>query len=275
MHELAAVLSRWRAFGPRFTSEPTCIRELSAGRTNRSYLIAADRKRWVLRVSAPHAAALGIDRAHELALLRAAGDAGLAPAVAYSSADMRILITDYIEGRPLSADAVRDAALRSELFDLIERIHTLSVDIPIADFYAHTENYRSQLLAAHVAIPANLEQVRSLLHTERRQFAAHEHDSRLCHRDLIPDNIIQHGDKLVVIDWEYAARGWRAFDYATIAAEWNIPLATLAAASGFEPDYLRHAVRLYRYTCDLWHLLNAHAGAARNRQPAAGTLTGW
>ena len=40
----------------------------------------------------------------------------------------------------------------------------------------------------------------------------------LCHNDLTPGNLMSHGDRLIAIDWEYAAMGSRYFDVA-IACE--------------------------------------------------------
>jgi thiamine kinase-like enzyme len=51
----------------------------------------------------------------------------------------------------------------------------------------------------------------------------------LVHGDLIPENFIRHGDRLLLVDWEYAGNGAAATDLAMVIS--NFGLDTTAAQS--------------------------------------------
>ena len=52
-----------------------------------------------------------------------------------------------------------------------------------------------------------------------------EHELVPCHNDLLAGNLLQAGDRLMLVDWEYAGMNDRFFD-----------LANLAVNNGLEPD---------------------------------------
>jgi thiamine kinase len=250
------VLRGWRAWGLPCDRAPRVVRELMDGRTNRSYLIEADGQRWVLRLNAPNSRRLGIDRHREATILTAAATAGIAPTVAYCAAEHGLLITEFIDGRPLLREALHDPASVARLLSLIRRVHAIKVELPVIDFYAHAERYWQRLIDERFEPPnALLRERRSV--TEQRDARLDVVDEvGLCHCDPTPKNVIERDGRLYLFDWEYAARGWSAFDYAAIAIEWDMPLARLQETTGLDQRQLRYAAALYRYTCRLWALIN-------------------
>jgi thiamine kinase-like enzyme len=73
---------------------------------------------------------------------------------------------------------------------------------------------------------------------------------------LVPANVLASSHGLVLLDWEYAAVGWGAFDQAVLACEWGISAGLLDSDGEL-------AVELYRYICQLWQLLQG-ADQSRN-----------
>ena len=55
------------------------------------------------------------------------------------------------------------------------------------------------------------------------------------------------------LDWEYAAPGLPALDYAALAVDWGLPLAELAVASGLPTALLEDAILVYTAICGRWH----------------------
>lgn len=260
MPEVSAVLARWADWGPAFSAPPRLVRELGGGLTNRSYLIDTGDDRFVLRLASPHAALFGIDRQREYRILAAAAAAGIAPPVHYHSVDQGILISSYVDGLPYAPRSPADAA--STLVALAGRIHALSVILPVEDYYAHAERYRHRVEAAAITLPAALVALGEQVRAEQARGCAEPDMVRVCHRDLNRANIIDRDGRLYVIDWEYATRGATAFDFAALVAEWGLSCAQVCRATGLERAVLDHALRLYRYTCELWHRLSASAAEA-------------
>jgi hypothetical protein len=55
-----------------------------------------------------------------------------------------------------------------------------------------------------------------------------------------------------LLDWEYAARGIVAMDYAALAVDWKIADIEIVERTGIDPTQLDMAKQLYRYICHLW-----------------------
>ncbi|MFT4561194.1 MAG: thiamine kinase [Gammaproteobacteria bacterium] len=228
------------------------IRDLSQGRTNKSTLIRAEGSQWVLRIGSPKAQQLGINRAREEIVWRCAADAGVAPAVAYCSLEREILITEFIDGVHWQPNALRDDGNLEKLIDFVEQVHKLKIPIAVTDYYEHAENYWLQLEAANYRVPDSIKTMRD--HVLRRRTVSA--GIKLCHRDITPANVIDYRGRLYLLDWEYAARGDPAFDYAAIANEWDVSTSRLLSGSGTTKADFAVADLLYRYTCALWELLN-------------------
>jgi thiamine kinase-like enzyme len=144
--------------------------------------------------------------------------------------------------------------------ELARRIHALPTEIAVEEDYAHAERYRQRLESAGIALPAPLAALDDRIRDEHACGSDKPDAIRVCHRDLNRANIIDCAGRLYVIDWEYATRGAAAFDFAALTTEWHLPRTRVCRAASIERDVLEHALRLYRYTCALWHLLSANAG---------------
>ena len=244
------ILANWERLGLPFQTSPRLLRALSAGQTNRSFLIGADGERFVLRLNAPDAATLGINRQDEARLLTAASAAGIAPAVIHCAPEHGLLITEFIDGRPLHRDDV-DRRQIHQLVELLEAVHTLPVELPAFDYAAHAQEYWQHLVVADVPIPPALvkqrkpamDQLAMLVGPGRRH---------PCHHDPVPGNVLQHDGRLLLIDWEYAGYGDPAFDWAALVEEWAVPAAALPVVNATRAEALRSA---YRFLCALWSLL--------------------
>lgn len=257
MREARAALARWTDWGPSFSAPPRLVRELGGGLTNRSFLIETPDRQFVLRLASPHAALFGIDRQRECEILADAAAAGIAPTVHYHAVDEGILISSYLDGHPYAPRS--SAAAANALVALTQRIHALPTNVPVEDYYAHAERYRQRLEAAAVSLPRALIALGERIRAEQAGCSDQPDRIGVCHRDLNRANIIDCGGRLYVIDWEYATRGTTAFDFAALITEWDLSCAHVCRAAGLEREVLEHALRLYRYTCELWHRLSDSA----------------
>lgn len=240
------VLAGWEALGLPGARPPRLLGELPGGRTNRNYLLAADDERWVLRLDAPHGRALGIDRARELRILRAASAAGLAPDIIAADNARGFLVTRHLAGQHPQPAALTDGALVAVL-TLLARVHALVVADVDIDYRQHLAHY----LAPDETFPADTAARLARLETGSPR--------GLSHHDAVPANIILAGGRVWLIDWEYAAAGWPVLDLATLVVDWGVRAPRIAELSGCEPALLTEACGLYRDLCALWA---RHGGSA-------------
>jgi len=239
----------WTDWGLPFDNKPKLIRKLESGRTNHNFVIEAEERLCVLRINAPNSIELGIDRHRELQILRRASDAGLAPELLFSSIEKGILLTAFVEGEHWQSSSPVEPEKLSLLMDGIERIHALDVSSSVFNYREHVEKYWQQLLKKNSAITDKL-------YRQRERILPLIDDTNfhpdICHHDPNPMNIIIHSGKLTFLDWEYAAYGWPAFDYAALSVEWDVPLQSISLPEGISIEETRQAKEYYLYLCELW-----------------------
>jgi thiamine kinase-like enzyme len=213
--ERVAKLDIW--FG-RVDPEP-----LLGGITNRNFVVRDRGRKYVVRTGGD-IPVHGIVRASELAAARAAEAAGISPAVVH--AESGIMVMSFIEGRTFTPEDVRNAANLAPLVDLIRRCHrdvALHLRGPAPMFwpfhvvrdYAHTLR---EGVSRHGALLPDL-----LRRAEELEAAVGPIDVVFSHNDLLAANILDDGQRLWLLDWDYAGFNSPLFDLGGLASNSEMP----------------------------------------------------
>ena len=115
---------------------PIVVAPLQGGTSNAAFRVQTDLGSFVLRLNEPEAGQLGVDRAREALLHRAAAAAALAPAVIHADAAGRFLITEFLTGPGWSAQDMGDWHCLAELGEVLRQLHALVP--PAVDSNAHS-----------------------------------------------------------------------------------------------------------------------------------------
>ena len=184
--------------------------KIADGITANSWRVVLDGESYVLRIDTTEASALGLNRSSEHEAQAVAARAGLTPEPLFTDPERGISLRRWIAGRSWTEADLRIPSNIVRLGELLRRIHELP---PIGAMYQPGEaatRYAEQLgspQARQTAVKAN-----QLLDEIRAEPAA----SSLCHNDLLAANLIDTGQQLVPIDWEYAGAGDPLFDLAVL-----------------------------------------------------------
>jgi thiamine kinase-like enzyme len=197
-------LSDWKRWPSAPVRKPTITSNLE-GDTNLSFKLSDGISAWVLRLNTLETDS-GIDRSGEIAALKAAHKAGLAPQIEAVSSDF--LITQFISGPRPDFDDL------PEIGQLFHKIHHLSADMKSLDLLKHIERYASQC-----DIDVEIEDcINILLSLPCPSPIA----GALCHQDLTLQNILKTDGRLIAIDWEYARISDPAYDLAVFITVENL-----------------------------------------------------
>ncbi|GAB1480571.1 phosphotransferase family protein [Paracoccaceae bacterium] len=233
------------------------MQPLGGGMTNVNLLVSDGARRAVVRVG-DDIPVHQVMRFNELAASRAAHAAGISPEVLYH--EPGLLVIDFVEGRTLAAQDLRQPDQLAEALALLTRAHreiarhlrgpalAFWVFHVIRDYAATLKHGKSPHLAA---LPALLNMADQL------EAAVGPIDLIFCHNDLLPGNFLHDGSRMWLIDWDYAGFGSALFD-----------LGGLAANAGLEPAQERDMLGQYfaaPVTPALWrrHLAMKAAAALR------------
>lgn len=207
---------------PIWPAAPTVTR-LSVGRTNINYRVDAGGQRFFARVASdlPHH---GIVRSREALCASLAADLGMAPPVVHARDG--VLVQRFMDGETLRQGDTLPPARLDRIVDVLRRIHEgrLPADTPDVNPAAWSRTYLARL-APGTLPSAQRTRIEAILSAapagERRG---------LIHTDLIPENFIDDGSRMWLIDWEYAGLGDPATDLANLAMNFNLDDAALARA---------------------------------------------
>ena len=189
--------------GQRVVIEP-----LGGGITNRNFKVDANGREFVLRIGGKDTELLGIDRSAEYAASSVAAGLGLGPEVVAYVEPEGYLVTRYIDGEVGKVDVdLVGAALR--------RLHDGPALPSRFDSFRVVEAYRATAREHGVGIPSAYERAKEVAdQIERRRSQA---PLRPCHNDLLNANFIADGERLWIVDWEYAGMGDPFFDLGNFA----------------------------------------------------------
>ena len=223
---LAATLPCWRS---RVSPVP-----LAGGLTNDNFLVEDGGERYVVRIGGD-IPAHNIVRTTEAAASRAAHAAGISPRVHYAAANA--LVIGFIDGRTLTPEDVRAPENHTRLVDLIKRAHR---EIPkhfpgpaplfwVFQVVRHYDRVLRELHSEHVSALPGLARM-----AEHLEQAVGPIDIVFGHNDMLPGNLLDDGERLWLVDWEYAGFNSPLFD-----------IGGLASNSGASPDVAQSMLELY------------------------------
>jgi aminoglycoside phosphotransferase (APT) family kinase protein len=189
------------------------VTELHGGLSNRSWRLRDAKQDLVLRQSGAGSDILGSDPRSELAMQAIAATAGLAPPIVLARPADGLLVTRYIDGNVLSRDDVREPAMLARIGDWVARLHALAPPqgLAIIDLGSRAEGY---LQSPGGKLPSAFRQALRDGLADRRKATPPPDRFAACHHDLHHLNLVDRGDSLIALDWEYAGPGDPAADLA-------------------------------------------------------------
>ena len=190
--------------------------ESLAGLTNTNYLATVNGVRFVLRVSGPNTARLGINRNHEIEILSAVSDAGIGAQVEHYLLPEGHLVTRYINGHHLSLEEYRTTENIQRIVKTVQHLHELPLVKAVFSPFRRVESYMKQAQSMQVALPHDFDKLLAKM-SAIKQAQAHDPDPwrRLCHNDLFCVNVLDDGN-IRFIDWEFSGVGDIYYDLATL-----------------------------------------------------------
>ena len=199
---------------PELAGRELVLAALSGGITNRNFLVTivgAD-DRFVIRLAGNDTHLLGISREVEHAATVAAAGVGVGPEVTAFIRPEGYLVTRFIEGSPVSDEAVHQPKTLERVAASLRRIHD---GPPIPGLFVPlriVEAYRALAAARGVPIPHKYELAVAIGRRIELACLAAPLEPRPCHNDLLNANFIDDGTRIRIVDWEYAGMGDPFFD---------------------------------------------------------------
>jgi thiamine kinase-like enzyme len=221
------------------------------GVNNTNFKVIADDSVYFLRRASLNARFLGIDRAEELAAAHAAATIGLAPRIICVEPD-GLLLTEFIFGHHWTPTEAAAPNSIQRIAKTLRTLHTISNVAATCSVYQRIERLLSSANALELTLPRELPRLHDWLSKiEQQRNADTRFPHGLCHGDFWLHNFLDDGEKLWLIDWEFAGIGDGMTDLAKIVIGGSQYAETqqrlLLSAYGYtEPDDLERLTQMTR-----------------------------
>ena len=194
------------------------IEPLSGGMTNLNFKVGDAAANYVVRLGEDDPVHL-ISRRNEIASCQAAFEIGVSPELVYH--EDGILVVRFVDGKVFDEADVRVDANLQRIVELLQRFHhelpqrfnQVAVLFWVFQVLRHYHNLLVEGDSAHAARLPELARVASDLET-----AVGPVEIVFGHNDLLAANFIDDGDKIWLIDFDYAGFNSPLFDLSNLAS---------------------------------------------------------
>ena len=229
-----------------------CFGVLGGGITNHNLEVEVDGERFVLRVAGKDTNLLGIDRAVELAATRAAAAVGIGPEVVDFVEPEGWLVTRFVDGAIPPLDRMREPVMLVKVASALRAFHDGPEILGTFDSFRVVERYRETAQERGGRVPDAFDWAHEIaVRVEEKRSA----DAPVpCHNDLLNANFLDDGERLRIVDWEYAGMGDRFFDLANFSINHELDAGQserlLESYFGEVREGDRQALELMRFMSD-------------------------
>jgi thiamine kinase-like enzyme len=214
---------------PLFAGRSRRISPLPGGLTNRNYRITTADGSYVLRRSPPpDADLLAIDREREYVNSRSAAEAGVgAEVVAYLPAE-HVLVVRWIPGRTFTDASFAEPGAISRVAEACRRLHRGPRFAGDFDMFELQRRYLGVVHDNGFRLPARYEDFHPQVDRISRALAVRSEATVPCNNDLLAGNFIDDGERVWIIDYEYAGNNDACFELGNIWSECHLSLEQLS-----------------------------------------------
>ncbi|NQZ32625.1 MAG: phosphotransferase [Oceanospirillaceae bacterium] len=198
--------------------EPVLAVPLSGGLTNTNFKVRYRNDDYVIRIG-EDIPEHGIMRFNELNASQAAYQAGISPQITHS--EKGVLVIRFIEGNTLAAADIRCEQMLARILVLLKSCHQ---QVPrylkagCMSFWVFQVNRTYASTLSDIQSRSSAELSRLIEINAQLETAVGRVNISFCHNDMLAANFIDGGEKLWLIDWDYAGFNSPLFDLANLAS---------------------------------------------------------
>ena len=228
-------MSELASFLHRAGLSPDAATSRLAGLTNVNHLVSSGDDRYVLRIPGEGTSEY-INRVDEEVAARSAATAGVNAEVIFFDSTDGLMVTRFIDGAAtMNAERFRDLGAVARAGRAFRQLHATAA--PFAtDFklFPMIDEYKALLASKGATLPDGYDDVQRQAQVVRAALEARSVPVAPCHCDPLCENFLDTGERMFIIDYEYAGNNDPMWD-----------LGDLSVEGGFGPEQDDGLLRAY------------------------------
>jgi thiamine kinase-like enzyme len=247
---------------PRFAHvEPGDYRyQRLGGLTNLVYRVTLSDGDYLLRIAGKGTEAY-IDRAAEAHDAEVAAAAGVAPEVLFFDQVDGLMLCEYVDGLTTTVEHFRDVGRAARAARALRRLHRCGHAFRNRfEAFDKIDEYLALVRKLNAPVPDGYPEVEREADAVRRVVQARSVALAPCHCDPLPENFIDTGERMFIVDWEYAGNNDPMWDLGDFSVEVEFgpeqDAALLQVYFGGTPSAAQVGrMVVYKAMCDLFWTL--------------------
>ncbi len=228
---------------PELAGTPRTISALEGGLTNFNFKVSTPDRTAVVRLSSSDSDELAIDREAEYNNSMRAAESGAAPEVLAYRPDHQALVVAWLNGTTLTSQHLHDERNVIRAAAVCRQLHSGPRFVGDFDMFAVQRRYLAIVQDRGFRLPPRYLDLLPEVDRIADALAVRAEPTVPCNNDLLAANFIDDGDRLWVIDYEYAGNNDPCFELGNIWSESNLPLDHLQLlVDSYYGEHLRHKV---------------------------------
>jgi thiamine kinase-like enzyme len=227
------------------------VMRLEGGMSNYTYVVECQGKKYTYRVPGKFAERF-VDRNEEWANIQEVDRLGLNNVTTYVEIRSGEKLAEYVEGTIMSTTDV--VSYNEMSVKALKQIHNSDLKFKDYNAFGRLDTYQNYCIEMGFTHPQEYLDLRNKLEELRKQYVSVPMVP--CHCDYQPTNLVISGDKLYVLDWEFAGMNDPFYDIACYGnAGFDKALSLLEAYVGHKPTEAE-LKRLYfhrAFQCLQWY----------------------
>lgn len=219
---------------PALAGSPRSIEDLSGGLTNRNLKVTTPDGVYVARLNLSDSKLLDIDREAEAFNTRTAEQAGVGAPYVDFRPDLGMLVIGYIEGRTYVDADLRAPGVLERVAIALRTLHSGPRFQNDFDMFARQATYLKTCTDRGFKIPDGYADFGPDFLRIQGALSVKPVETVPCNNDLLAGNIVDDGDKLWLIDYEYSGNNDPYFELGNCWTECEL-----------DDDHLRELVTAY------------------------------
>jgi len=227
INEVVELVSEWH--GKEISIEP-----LAGGITNNNFKIIVNGSLFFVSIPGRNSRLLGVDWYNKFYNARICGVAGLSPKVVQHFPLQGALVQEFLPYALCSAESLQSLAVRRRLVHTVKVLHNGSDFWQDFDMFFLIEFYTTTVKDRKFVLPVGYADYREQIRKMGEALAPYREKLVPCHNDLLPENVMDDGSRVFLLDFDYSGNNDPCFDLGSISVE-----------AGYDDTQIRELARAY------------------------------
>ena len=201
-----------------FENQTVTYLPLNGGFSNETYLVQATQDKYVVKINFNQNIYLKLDRKQECIAQQKAAALGVAPKIISYPKNAEYMISQYFEGHNMTYEEIIDANNMLKIIEILKGIHSIKGVNRECSCFDLIDRYAEGIKEFKISIPNGYYDVLKMADIiKNRRVKDRLNNNRYVHNDILSNNILFDGQKIIIIDWELSGMGDPFMDLASLA----------------------------------------------------------